>query len=74
MTLFRRDGSEIGTGKSIEEIVERHLSDFCGADLSGVDLRDTDLRDAHLKGAKTDLQEQDETLSGVAEHREEQEQ
>lgn len=86
--LLRRDGSEIGSGKSVEEIVERHRADLkcahlgyanlSGANLEfaylvGTDLRGADLRGANIRGAKTDLQEQDETLSGVAEHRKERE-
>ena len=61
--MFRRDGSEIGTGESVKEIVEENSADLWNADLwnanlGGADLRDADLRNANLRKANlggTDL-------------------
>lgn len=51
VTLFRINGSEIGTGESIREIAERNRANLGGADLRGADLRGANLRGANLRGA-----------------------
>lgn len=43
VTLFRTDGSEIGTGESIREIAERNRANLRNADLRGANLTGADL-------------------------------
>ena len=49
--LFRRDGSEIGTGESVKEIVEENRADLVNADLVYANLRNANLRNANLVNA-----------------------
>ena len=56
--LFRRDGSEIGTGESVREIVEENRADLVNANLRSANLRSANLGGANLVGAdlgNTDL-------------------
>ena len=51
VTLYRRDGSVIATGKSIREIVEANRANLMAANLMAADLKSADLKSADLKAA-----------------------
>ena len=51
VTLYRRDGSVIATGKSIREIVEANRASLGGADLWGANLGGASLGNANLENA-----------------------